>query len=308
MEARGVPGAIRLRATGRSSPACISRSGAGIGASQCITFNPANRCRTVTWRALPGDSGTKSASNSELVRESGQTRDGKNRSVAEAICSAASAQQSGVSDTGRVRQNLLRTHQRDGRHPTGPPVGFGGSHEQCSPARVRWRRALMARPCRSAPPCRGVIIGDGGLAGWLRDGTYENWSFQITTGRRKTGHVNGMVRLICAVSTVHRESREVPYFWFALHDAQLEFVEAAQTPYICLGCFSSESTLLVPLSVLQGCLNLMSITKTEDGRQYWHIVVLKKTGKFIMQLLGGKDGPDLTEFNIGSSAQGAVLP
>ena len=40
---------------------------------------------------------------------------------------------------GGVRQNLLKAHQRDGRHPAGPPVSIGGIAQQCSPARVRWR-------------------------------------------------------------------------------------------------------------------------------------------------------------------------
>ena len=41
------------------------------------------------------------------------------------------------------------------------------------------------------------------------------------------------------------------------------------------------------------------MTKTED-REYWHIVIQKKQGRFILRLLGAKDGPDLTEYNIGS--------
>ena len=49
------------------------------------------------------------------------------------------------------------------------------------------------------------------------------------------------------------------------------------------------------------------MTKTED-RHYWHIVIQKKLGKFIMRLLGGKEGPDLTEFDIGSSLTLAVPP
>jgi len=48
------------------------------------------------------------------------------------------------------------------------------------------------------------------------------------------------------------------------------------------------------------------MTNTED-RQYWHIVVQKKLGKFIVRLLGSKDGPDFTEYNIGSAGQAAAL-
>ena len=116
---------------------------------------------------------------------------------------------------------------------------------------------------------------------------------------------DGRVRLMCAVSAPHKETGDVPYFWFALHGSQLEFLEPAESPYVCLGCSSSETTLLVPLSSLRDCLSLLSVTKTED-RQYWHVVVQKKSGRFIVRLLGGKDGPDLTGFNIGSTAQMAT--
>ena len=36
--------------------------------------------------------------------------------------------------------------------------------------------------------------------------------------------------------------------------------------------------------------------------QHRHIVVQKRMDRYILRLLGGKDGPDLTEFNIGSAA------
>jgi hypothetical protein len=57
---------------------------------------------------------------------------------------------------------------------------------------------------------------------------------------------DGHIRLMCAVSATHNESGEVPYFWFALHNAQLEFLDTAKSPYICLGCSSAKTTLLVP--------------------------------------------------------------
>jgi hypothetical protein len=112
---------------------------------------------------------------------------------------------------------------------------------------------------------------------------------------------------MCAVSAPHKESGDVPYFWFALHGAQLEFLETAESPYVCLGCSSAETTLLVPLPVLRSCLDQISMTRTED-RQYWHFVIQKKLGRFIIRLLGGKDGPDLTGFNIGAGAQVIALP
>ena len=104
---------------------------------------------------------------------------------------------------------------------------------------------------------------------------------------------------MCAVSAVHDESREAPYFWFGFHVSQLEFLKAAETPYVCLGCSSSETTLLVPLAFIQSFLDSMSVSVVAQHR---HIVVQKKMGRYVLRLLGGKDGPDLTEFDIGSAA------
>jgi hypothetical protein len=110
---------------------------------------------------------------------------------------------------------------------------------------------------------------------------------------------DGRIRLMCAVSGIHEESRDLPYFWFGFHVSQLEFLTAAEQPYVCLGCSSAETTLLVPLAVIQGSLDSMSISAVVQHR---HIVVQEKMGRLILRLLGGKDGADLTEFNIGSVA------
>ena len=116
---------------------------------------------------------------------------------------------------------------------------------------------------------------------------------------------DGHIRLMCAVSATHKESGDVPYFWFALHRAQVDFLDTAQSPYVCFGCASSETTLLVPLPVILSILDSISVTKTED-RDYWHIVIQKKQGRFVIRLLGAKDGPDLTEYNIGSATKTTV--
>ena len=100
--------------------------------------------------------------------------------------------------------------------------------------------------------------------------------------------------MVCAVSAEHNESGGTPYFWFGFHLKQLEFLDAAPSPWLCLGCGSSRQTLVVPASVVKPLLAQMSETKGED-RHYWHIVVQKKNGKLVLRLLGALDGPDLTE-------------
>ncbi len=76
--------------------------------------------------------------------------------------------QPGLPNAGRVRQNLLRTHQQDGRHPTGPPVGFGGSHggarRQGFADALPWR----AGPCRLRAAVHRRMIATGGSGGMAK--------------------------------------------------------------------------------------------------------------------------------------------
>ena len=111
---------------------------------------------------------------------------------------------------------------------------------------------------------------------------------------------------MCAVSGEHRETGSLPYYWFAFHQRQREFLQQAKTPWICLGCGAAETTLLFPLSEIEDLLPSLSITKTED-RFYWHVVVQRKENRLILRLLGGNDGPDLTSFNVGKSLPPTTL-
>jgi uncharacterized protein with ParB-like and HNH nuclease domain len=102
-------------------------------------------------------------------------------------------------------------------------------------------------------------------------------------------------RLVCAVSAEHKESSDTPYFWFALHLKQLEFLTTAPTSWLCYGCGSAGRTLLVPTEIIRPHLDHMSATSGSD-RHYWHIVIQRKEARFVLRLLGALDGPDLTPF------------
>jgi len=122
--------------------------------------------------------------------------------------------------------------------------------------------------------------------------------------RYETG--DGKIRLVCAVSAEHNESSGIPYYWFAVHRSQVDFLESSSEPYCCFGCGSSADTLLVPLLAIQDSFELLSVTKT-DERFYWHVVIQKKVENFVLRVVGGKDGPDLTRFNIGKTAAVATI-
>jgi len=112
-------------------------------------------------------------------------------------------------------------------------------------------------------------------------------------------------RLVCAVSAEHNEVGGTPYFWFAVHLKQLEFLAAAPSAWLCFGCGSARQTLLVPPSAIKPLLPQMS-ESTGDDRHYWHVVVQSKNGKLVLRLLGAIDGPDLTEFLVSDQDQSAT--
>ena len=105
------------------------------------------------------------------------------------------------------------------------------------------------------------------------------------------------IRMVCAVSAEHRESSGIPYYWFALHRSQLDFLSTSEKSFVCLGCGSASCTLLVPLEALRGSLGSLSVTKS-DSRHYWHIVIQKKASRLALRLLGGSDGLDLTNYTL----------
>jgi hypothetical protein len=104
-------------------------------------------------------------------------------------------------------------------------------------------------------------------------------------------------RIVCAVSAEHGETSGIPYYWFAFHQSQLEFLSASDKPFVCLGCGSAARIVLMPLKVLQASLGSLSMTRAiidTIGTSLFR----KKEDQLLLKLLGGGYGPDLTEYNI----------
>lgn len=112
---------------------------------------------------------------------------------------------------------------------------------------------------------------------------------------------DGGTRLVCAVSTEHKESSGNPYFWFGLHLKQLDFLTAAENSWLCFGCGSPSCTLVIPTVVVEPHLNQMSTT-TGNDRHYWHVVIQRKEERFMLRLLGALEGPELSSFLAPASA------
>lgn len=93
---------------------------------------------------------------------------------------------------------------------------------------------------------------------------------------------DGSVRVVCAVSTVHGEDSLTPYFWFAVHPAEIEFLDKSKSAFFCFGCGSGDKTLLVPLPEIQKRTSEMS----RSARGHWHLVVDTSEGKLEFRPIG----------------------
>jgi len=110
--------------------------------------------------------------------------------------------------------------------------------------------------------------------------------------------------VICAVSIEHSETSGIPYYWFGFHQRQLDFLSASEKSFVCLGCGSASHTLLVPLEMIRANLESFSVSR----RHYWHIVIQKKSGRFVLRFTGGVDGDDLTDYNVAANATIPTAP
>lgn len=104
------------------------------------------------------------------------------------------------------------------------------------------------------------------------------------------------MRLVCAVSTAHGEDAAVPYFWFGVHPAEIEFLEGAKSAFFCFGCGSVEKTLLLPLAEVQKRRNEMS----RSARGHWHFVVDVIEGTLEFRPIGQGNHSDLSNYLVSS--------
>jgi hypothetical protein len=102
--------------------------------------------------------------------------------------------------------------------------------------------------------------------------------------------------LICAVSREHSTSMGIGY-WFAFHTHQRDYLSTFGNAYVAFGCGSAASILLIPFKDFQIWLKGMNMTHTED-REYWHVQIIRKGGKFILLQKANIKRVDLTGYCI----------
>jgi len=109
---------------------------------------------------------------------------------------------------------------------------------------------------------------------------------------------DGSVGLLCAISKTHMSGQNEK-FWFAFHPHQKEFLAGFSNSFISLGCGTPDNTFLIPFHDFEPIVKYFWTTE-KDGRMYWHIVINKRDGKFLMQqpYNENSDSLDLSNYRI----------
>ena len=116
----------------------------------------------------------------------------------------------------------------------------------------------------------------------------------IKHSRATFATADGDARLVCAVSREHLRSGQ-PFFWFAFHPHQRDFLIASSTAFLVFGCGSPENLLLVPFSDFVGWLDGLNMTDTGD-RSYWHVHIVQHDRSFKLLRKTGFASVDLTGY------------
>ena len=120
---------------------------------------------------------------------------------------------------------------------------------------------------------------------------------QINLVRRvRSGYSSpdGQTAITCVVSKMH-ERQNHPFYWFAFHPRQKEFLEQSAKGFIALGCGSEENVLLVPLDDLEQWIGDLWTT-TKDERTYWHLHVHFENSQWLLDRKEGKGRIDISKY------------
>src|SRR5687767_17044 len=107
---------------------------------------------------------------------------------------------------------------------------------------------------------------------------------------------DGKIALICAVSKEYSANDRRGY-WFAFHPHQQEYLEAADSGFVALGCGSADTLLMIPFSDFRTWLDGMILTRRED-RFYCHISIAKENDRLVLHRRRGQERIDLSKYEL----------
>ena len=105
---------------------------------------------------------------------------------------------------------------------------------------------------------------------------------------------DGSLAVICAVSRSY-PNEDGESYWHIFKPRHGKWLEAAKTAYLALGCGVPDRTLLIPYSDLQGWLEGLGTTVTENG-PYWHLAIYNSSGHLRLVRKRGYENIDLDRY------------
>lgn len=116
----------------------------------------------------------------------------------------------------------------------------------------------------------------------------------IKEGKARWKAADGSLTVMCAVSRAYPNAEGEGY-WHIFKPYHGEFLEAATTAYVALGCGSPETILLIPFNELTPWLEGLGTTVTEKG-PYWHLQVYNTRGHLTLVRKRGYEPIDLDRY------------
>jgi hypothetical protein len=109
-------------------------------------------------------------------------------------------------------------------------------------------------------------------------------------------NIEGTLGLICSVSKEYQRGTLSEY-WFAFHPTYREFLRRCDKSYVCFGCGSEQTTLLIPFDRFEQLLDKMWTTTKEDT-MYWHVKIFKQNENLLIGLPTKEAALDITQYLI----------
>lgn len=123
----------------------------------------------------------------------------------------------------------------------------------------------------------------------------------IKRSRAKFSSPDGSLAVTCSVSREHDPDTH-PNYWYAFHPHQKEFLSAAPTSYVVLGCGDSHRVLSIPFHEFEKWLDGMWTTESGE-RHYWHIVVHRHGESYELLRKRGECNIDVTGYRLADEIQ-----
>ncbi|MFT4053842.1 MAG: hypothetical protein QM681_05005 [Novosphingobium sp.] len=181
--------------------------------------------------------------------------------------------------------------------PTNPKVGESSVryiHEPAPTSRPEATASLQRErsPSSSASPNPDQLRLDAAEL------LSKHFGLRLTKHRRSWFETaDHAVRAIVTVSK--RYDREHQHYWYALYDAQLEFLRGGQKGWLVLCAIDTGRIWAIPTEVVSTAIEAINKTVRPKGQTYWHIAMKATSAGYVVTTARGP--VDIAPFEISTS-------